>query len=336
MTSEQINLGDIRTRAELKEVFGGSLQGGIIPSTTTDNVLIYSDHDSGKDYGYQDGWLAEEDEKGPIFEYTGQGVEGNQTLKGFNGSVLNHAADDRTLRLFICVGYVNGKNGTKLHRYVGEFKVDDDEPFVRRQALDQNKDLRWVYVFRLRPVAEAEQLAEDFVSPALDDDIETVPAVPISDLPYFALQPAESTTGQATKPEKNTKKTVTRKASDAVEVTRREAELSDRFLAFLQAQGHTVDRFKIRVKGLTSTFWTDLYDATDNVLYELKGTSSRNAVRMAIGQLHDYRRHIPPTDAQLVVLLPERPVDDLAELVTSAGMALVYEDGDKFIGWPVG
>lgn len=335
MTSAQIKPGDVRTRAQLKELFGGSLQGGIIPSNTTDNILLFSDHDSGKDYGYQDGWLAEEDETGPIFEYTGQGVEGDQTLKGNNGSVLNHDDAGRTLRLFICVGYVNGKNGTKLHRYVGEFKVDENEPFVRRRALDQNHDMRWVYVFRLRPVAEAEQLPEDYVPAALDDVTEALPAVPIGGDPYFELQPAEATSGQATTPEKNSKKKVTRKASDTVEVTRREAELSDRFLDFLKGQGHTVDRFKIRIKGLTSTFWTDLYDATDNTLYELKGSSSRNAVRMAIGQLQDYRRHVPPKDAQLVVLLPERPVDDLAELVESAGMKLVYEDGDKFVGWPV-
>ena len=335
MTSAQIKPGDVFTRAQLKGKFGGGPQGGIIPSATTGNVLIYSDHDSGKDYGYQDGWLAEEDETGPIFEYTGQGVEGDQTLKGNNGSVLNHADDGRTLRVFICVGYVKGNSGPKLHRYVGEFKVDEGEPFVRRRALDQNHDMRWVYVFRLRPVAETKQLPEDFISAAVDDVTETLPAVPMSGDPYFELRPAESTSGQVSKPEKNSKKQVTRKASDAVEVTRREAELSDRFLSFLKGEGHTVDRFKIRIKGLTSTFWTDLYDATDNVLYELKGSSSRNAVRMAVGQLQDYRRHIPPKDAQLVVLLPERPVDDLAELVESAGMTLVYEDGDKFVGWPI-
>ncbi|MFM9368150.1 hypothetical protein [Streptomyces sp. Da 82-17] len=335
MTSAQITPGDVLTREQLNALFGGSGQGGIIPSKTSNTIQLFTDHDSGKDYGYQDGWLAEEDEKGPIFEYTGQGVEGHQTLKRFNGAVLNHAAAGRTLRVFVCVGYVNGRDGTKEHRYVGEFKLDDDEPFVRRQALDQNKDLRWVYVFRLRPVAPVEQLPEDFVPAASDDVIETLPAVPTGDPSLFELKPAESTSGQATKPEKNSKKKVTRKASDAVEVTRREAELSDRFLAFLKSQGHKVDRFKIRVRGLTSTFWTDLYDATDNVLYELKGSSSRNAVRMAIGQLHDYSRHIPPKDARLVVLLPERPVDDLAELVAHAGMALVYEDGDKFVGWPV-
>ncbi|WP_416959463.1 hypothetical protein [Streptomyces sp. Agncl-13] len=127
---------------------------------------------------------------------------------------------------------------------------------------------------------------------------------------------------------------VTRKASEAVEVKRREAELSGRFLAFLNEQGHVVERFKIRVKGLTSTFFTDLYDQTDNALYELKGSSSRNAVRMAVGQLLDYRRHIPPKSAKLVVVLPKQPEDDLADLVESAGMKLVYEDGDNFVGWP--
>ncbi|MEU8680779.1 hypothetical protein [Streptomyces sp. NPDC048611] len=336
MTSVQLKLGDVVTRADMKAMFGGGTQGGIIPSDTTDNILIYADHDSGKLYGYQDGWLAEEDEKGPVFEYTGQGVKGDQTLTDRNKSVALHEEHGRTLRVFVCVGFVNGKNGTKQHRYLGEFMVDNDEPFVRRRALDENQEMRWVYVFRLRPVAEVEQVAEDFVAAAPEDTIETVSAVPVSDPTLLELKPAEATTGQVSKPEKNSKKKVTRKASDAVEITWREAELSDRFLAFLTSQGHEVKRVKIRIKGLTATFWTDLYDVTDNVLYELKGSSGRNAVRMAIGQLHDYSRHMPKKDARLVVMLPEKPVDDLAELVVHAGMELAYEDGDKFIGWTAG
>ncbi|MEL3944489.1 hypothetical protein [Streptomyces sp. LNU-CPARS28] len=333
MTSVELTPGDVVTRAQMQDLFGGGPQGGIIPSATTPNVLIYADHDSGKAYGYQDGWLAEEDEKGPIFEYTGAGIEGDQTLADRNKSIALHAEQGRALRVFVCVGYVKGNSGTKKHRYLGEFKLDDDEPFVRRRALDQNQDTRWVYVFRMRPVSEVEQVADDFVSAAPEDVVETVPAVPISDPTMLELKPAEATSGQLAKPEKKSKKKATRKPSDAVEITWREAELSDRFLAFLQGQGHEVERVKIRIKGLTATFWTDLYDVTDNVLYELKGSSGRNAVRMAIGQLHDYSRHIPNKDAQLVVMLPEKPVDDLAELVAHAGMELVYEDGDKFIGW---
>ncbi|MFI2077668.1 hypothetical protein [Streptomyces triculaminicus] len=334
MSSEQITPGGVYTRADLKVIFGGGTQSGIEPSLTTPNILLFTDHDSADDFGYQDGWLAEEDESGPIFEYTGAGPVGDQTLKGKNASVLRHADAGRALHVFMAVGYVEG-TGTRTHRYVGEFALDENEPYVERQAPDAKKNMRRVYIFRLRAVTEIEQQSEDFVPAAPEDDIQTLPALSINDPAYLELKPAEATTGQATKPEQNSAKKVTRKASDAVEVKRREAELSDRFLAFLNGQGHTVKRFKIRVKGLTSTFWTDLYDQDDNVLYELKGSSSRNAVRMAIGQLLDYRRHIPTEDARLVVLLPERPADDLQELVKSAGMALVYEDGDKFTGWPI-
>jgi 5-methylcytosine-specific restriction protein A len=334
MTSVQITPGDIFTRAELKEIFGGSLQGGIIPSQTTDNILTFTDHESAKRYGYQDGWLAEEDETGPVFEYTGEGSRGNQTLKRNNGSLLRHAEDGRAVHLFVAVGTVEG-SATKLHRYVGEFTVDESEPFIERQALDSEKDTRWVYVFRLRPVAEVEQAPEDFVPPADETVIKQVPATPMADSAYALRTPAEATASKVAKPEKNSRKKTTRKATGPVEVKRIEAELSDRFLAFLQEQGHEVTRFDIRIKGLASILFTDLYDATDNVLYEIKSKSDRGSVRAAIAQLIDYRRHIPPKDAQLAVLLPERPHEDLRDLVDSAGMALVYENGDKFTGWPI-
>ncbi|MER5357036.1 hypothetical protein [Streptomyces sp. NPDC002785] len=334
MTSVQITPGDVFTRADLKEMFGGSTQGGIIPSRTSDNILIFTDHKSAKRYGYQDGWLAEEDETGPVFEYTGEGSYGDQTLKGKNGSLLRHAEEGRALHLFIAIGKVEGSD-TKLHRYVGEFSVDENDPFIERQALDSEQNTRWVYVFRLRPVTEIEQAPEDFVPPAPKTVITQVPATPMAD-PAFALRrPVEVTASKPAKPEKNSGKKITRKPTGPVEVKRIEAELSDRFLAFLQEQGHEVTRFDIRIKGLASILFTDLYDATDNVLYEIKSKSDRGAVRAAIAQLIDYRRHIPPQDARLAVLLPECPHEDLVDLVDSAGMALVHENGDKFTGWPV-
>ncbi|MEV8628612.1 hypothetical protein [Streptomyces sp. NPDC051079] len=334
MTDVQLTPGAVYTRAQLKEAFGGSPQGGIIPSRTSDNILLFTDHESAKDYGYQDGWLTDgDDESGPIFEYTGEGTLNDQTLKGKNGSVLRHAEDGRVLHVFVAVGYVEG-TGTRTHRYVGEFALDENEPFVERQAFDTEKKMRWVYVFRLRPVAEIEQAPGDFIPPADKTRARRVPATPMSDPAYALRTPASTTASKTTAPEKNNGKSITRKATEAVEVKRLEAELSDRFLAFLEEQGHAVSRFDIRIKGLRSILFTDLYDETDNVLYEIKSKSDRGAVRAAIAQLIDYRRHIPPKDARLVVLLPARPHDDLLDLVDSAGMTLIYEDGDKFIGWP--
>ncbi|MFD9859748.1 hypothetical protein [Streptomyces alboflavus] len=334
MTDVQLTPGNVYTRAQLKEAFGGSTQGGIIPSRTTDNILLFTDHKSARIYGYQDGWLsAGDDESGPIFEYTGEGTLGDQTLKGKNGSVLRHAEDGRALHVFVAVGVVEG-SGTKTHRYVGEFTLDETEPFIERQALDTEKNMRWVYVFRLRPVSEVEQAPEDFMPSADETVTRRVPATPMTDPVYALRNPASATTSKATAPEKNHGKPITRKATEAVDVKRLEAELSDRFLAFLEEQGHTVSRFDIRIKGLRSILFTDLYDETDNALYEIKSKSDRGAVRAAIAQLLDYRRHIPPKDARLVVLLPARPHDDLLDLVDSAGMALIYEDGNKFVGWP--
>jgi hypothetical protein len=45
------------------------------------------------------------------------------------------------------------------------------------------------------------------------------------------------------------------------------------------------------------TLNSDVYDATRRNLVEAKGTGTREAVRMAIGQLADYGRFAPPDTA---------------------------------------
>jgi 5-methylcytosine-specific restriction protein A len=116
--------GLMTTRAAMKELFGGGTQGGIIPSNTTPNILIYVDHDSGKKYGYEDGWLEEEDEFGPVFEYTGQGTRGEQTFLGLNGSrnaaVLCHADTGRSLRVFMAAtvyGCCESNSNSPMYRW---------------------------------------------------------------------------------------------------------------------------------------------------------------------------------------------------------------------------
>jgi 5-methylcytosine-specific restriction protein A len=111
--------GMTATRAEIHGLYGGSLQGGIAPSNTTNTVLLFSDPAVGHRYGYYDGWV-EEDEHGPIFEYTGAGTTGDQTFERGNKAILNHVEAGRSLRVFTVAGRVPGSQ-TRLHRYVGEF-----------------------------------------------------------------------------------------------------------------------------------------------------------------------------------------------------------------------
>ena len=74
---------------------------------------------------------------------------------------------------------------------------------------------------------------------------------------------------------------------------------------------------------------SDLYDQTRQNLIEAKGTGSREAVRMAIGQLADYGR-FTPKDTATAVLLPERPRQDLEALLRSQGISSVWQVGSGF------
>ncbi|CAM5662245.1 hypothetical protein SPURM210S_04890 [Streptomyces purpurascens] len=120
-------------------------------------------------------------------------------------------------------------------------------------------------------------------------------------------------------------------------VIRREGRLVAAYKAHLESLGHVVHRFQIRIEGEKGTFLTDLYDATDNVLYEAKGKALREQVRMAIGQLLDYRRHLDevPDGLRLAVLLPEAPSADLRSLLEIEDIALVTQSADGFAGFPL-
>ena len=63
---------------------------------------------------------------------------------------------------------------------------------------------------------------------------------------------------------------------------------------------------------------------------EAKGTGSRGEIRMAIGQLFDYRRFITPLLA-CAVLLPVPPRPDVLELLTSVGVSAIWKDGRSFV-----
>lgn len=73
----------------------------------------------------------------------------------------------------------------------------------------------------------------------------------------------------------------------------------------------------------------DAYDQADHRLIEAKASVSRQDVRMAIGQLLDYRRHID-RKAGLAVLLPEKPSVDLVELLHENGIDVIHETASGF------
>jgi hypothetical protein len=103
-----------------------------------------------------------------------------------------------------------------------------------------------------------------------------------------------------------------------------EAELVTRFQEHLEANGATCVRYKLRPPDELRTLWTDILDKTENELYEAKGITSRDAIRMAIGQLLDYSRHVP-SGPSLAILLPQRPREDLLDLLARNRIRCTYE-----------
>lgn len=113
------------------------------------------------------------------------------------------------------------------------------------------------------------------------------------------------------------------------EAERREHQLVERYHMYLRGQRHAVCRLKILPRGEAKPIFCDLFDQTANMLVEAKGTVTRNAVRMAIGQLADYKRFVDPAP-RLAILLPTAPRADLCDLLTAEGIEVVWPVGSAF------
>ena len=74
---------------------------------------------------------------------------------------------------------------------------------------------------------------------------------------------------------------------------------------------------------------TDGYDSQVGLLLEAKASTRRQDIRMAIGQLLDYRRHLTP-EPKLAVLLPSAPSTDLVDLLAAHHIAVIHQTIDGF------
>ncbi|MDI1464300.1 hypothetical protein QEZ54_25340 [Catellatospora sp. KI3] len=279
------------------------------PSAKSPNVFIYSDPSRGEAFGYTfDGWDPDEE----VFLYTGEGHEGNQRMTAGNLALLEHRMTQRAVRLFVADGVVTGT--TKNHRYVGEFELDPVTPYTSERARSKSSpELRDVFVFRLLPVGDYLDRAADRSSTVDQPGVARVRQVGL---------------------ENNQVTTMLMPATAPTVAQKREAELVARYLAWTGI-GHVFTRVEIIPPGHLKPLYTDIYDAAAHELYEVKATATREAVRMAVGQLLDYRRHLTPPHARLTVLLPKRPSADLLDLIGSVGAACCYETQDgSFARWP--
>ncbi len=297
MTDWCLKPGDIIERVKLHEDFGGRTQGGIGPSSQTPNVFVFTDPATGEQYGYIDEWR-----KDGCFHYTGEGQRGDQQMKSGNKAIFAHEKDGRALRLF------TGARG--IVRYEGEFVLDDDLPWYTTDAPEINPlQTRSVIVFRMRPK-------------------DTPVKPPSSKLDVVAAEPGVT---EVSVEAQWTEKAFVNPTREEFEVERREHKLVLQYTTYLKREGHDVCRHKIVAPGEAKPLFTDLYDSTTATLIEAKGSVRRESIRMAVGQLADYRRHIDDVN-ELAVLLPSEPRPDLLDLLKSQAITAVWPDGKaKFV-----
>lgn len=281
--------GDIIRRTELHERWGGRRQGGIGPSAQTPNVFLFSDPESGAQHGYVDDWQPD-----GFYHYTGEGQIGDQRMVSGNLQILNHVNDGRALRLF------DGTSGVVT--YVGEFALAADPSWYRTDAPQSgSEEIRTVIVFKLRPIEGKSAAPEPREGPTLAEHV-------VRQIPVEAHHTEEYEVNPAAEPRT---------------ATRTESALVARFMTFLARNGHVPVRQQIRPAGEAKSLYTDLYFPALKLLVEAKGTSTREAVRLAIGQLADYQRFLS-VDHRAVLLATE-PRSDLMDLLQAEDIALIWE-----------
>lgn len=295
--------GDTLIREQIHGTYGGNRQSGISGSSTTANVFVYSDHDKAAANGYDfDGW----DGSRRLYFYTGEGKTGDQQMARGNKAIADHRSDSTALRLFVAVGNQPGST-TRMHRYIGEFTVDPELPYLVKVAPGTDGVPRNVFVFRLRPVAAVTVDAGDHISALAGASL----AAEVGAVAVDAV-PVEATRAERSQVEKFV----------SGPVIQREAHLTQGFQKYLEEHRRVVKRYRIAPVG-SAALYSDLADTTTNVLYEAKGAADRMSVRLALGQVLDYGRYVE--GARLAVLLPEAPPADLVELLEDHDVGCVVE-----------
>lgn len=303
MALDEIAVGAVVRRTDVAKWYGGGIQGGIIPSNISSTVMIYTDPAVGEGHGYKfDGWA-----DGAFF-YTGAGQEGDQVLTRVNGAILGHRAAGRSLHVFEAMpGQGLKPAGGKLQRYCGEFALDDQNPYRREEAPDRNGDMRSVVVFKLVPIGH---VIDTMNAGRADEPTSGVEVI---------REPVES----------NEIKSFERRGTMSHTAHRREAELMARLESHLDGLGREVCRLRIKLPDSSTELLTDTFDVSRGDLYEVKASSTRENMRMAVGQLIDYARYVPEVKARLVVM-PVEPTADLIDLAHAAGIAVVWPEGAGF------
>jgi hypothetical protein len=98
-----------------------------------------------------------------------------------------------------------------------------------------------------------------------------------------------------------------------------ETILVDRYVSWMDENARFGNNYIPEAK-----LFVDLFDLTHWQLLEAKATTSREAIRMAIGQLRDYKRYYSGRHPSLAVLLSSHPTVSCIKLLTDNRIAAIW------------
>jgi hypothetical protein len=114
-----------------------------------------------------------------------------------------------------------------------------------------------------------------------------------------------------------------------IERVRREQQLVSDYAMFIRAE-YGVEISRLRVPLERTALLNDLYIPTRRHLIEAKGLATREAMRMAIGQITDYLQLAAAggfDDLQAAVLIPQKPASSVHQLLRSQSIGVIWPDG---------
>ena len=295
-----MQVGDEMKRQALHKLVGGSNQSGMTSCLNGAEFMIFHDKKVSKEFGYDrwEGWQINGQ-----FTYTGQGVKGDQTLKSVgNSGIIKAYEAGRAIRL------IESENTNAT--YVGEFLLGDPY-FEIQEALDVEKKLRKVYVFKLVPVGKVLNPLPQQVN-AFQNDYEIASWVAPNDS-VVEIEFANQILSH---------------------IERLEHRLQTEFGKYLLDFNEVVESISFSIAGQKGALRPDFWLPKLNLVVEAKVSISRDYVRQAIGQVLDYRNLAKQNglNPRAAILLPGLPSPDLVMLIASLDIQLIVrESANKFV-----
>lgn len=300
-----LTVGDVVTRKELSAEYGGDTQSGMVTPAGGRFIFLFSDPRVLHNYGYNfDGWVTDDLS---AFDYTGHGASGDQQFTRRNEVLRTSRIDNRQVHLFLAEGFAPGTQ-QRTHQYVGQFTTSPEHGWRYEWVPVDDGGERRVIVFTLESMKDT--------APSNSKGVARPAAPPARELLVRGVA-AEQTNAVI----------VHRAETAATKITRSERQIEDRLRNAL----HVESRLSIRPAGSVSSLYTDVWDPDERELYEVKSSSSRQNVRMAVGQLLDYSRYIDGPEIKCVVVIPHDPGKDLQDFILELNMDLIYwtQDGER-------